>query len=187
MFTLTTKPACEVFAVRPVNKTSDRSIIRNIFRQEFYGDSPKLYPDEGLWEIYERIDTRDVFGAYLVCEGDTVLFLLEIHPPVQMDLAGEYLLQKEEIGIYCFFQSPGAAANLPALSACIDSLLNYPSIRRIITSLGYVTPNEPKAILLKKTGFERHPGSTDKLSIYQCNRESFLRATRAVESSLVTH
>jgi hypothetical protein len=187
MFTLTIKPACKLFSVRAVNKASDRSVVRNIFRREFYGDSSKQYPDDGLWEIYSQIDTRGVFGAYLVCNGDTVLFLLEIHPPVQMDLAGEYLLQKDEIGIYCFFQSAGEPANLPALRACIESLLGVTSISQIITAIGHTTPNEPKAILLKKAGFELRRGSTEQLSIYQCNRQSLLRQISAAGSSLATH
>jgi hypothetical protein len=175
MFTLAPNLAYKTFSVRPVDKTSDRIVVHNIFRQEFYGDSPKQYPDDGLWEIYERIDTRDIFGAYLVSEGDTVLFILEVHPPVQMDLSGEFLLQKGDIGIYCFFQSPGEAANLPALRACLDSLLISPLISRIITAFGHVTPDEPKAILLEKAGFEMLPVSTERLSIYQCTRESFSR------------
>ena len=180
MFTLTSNLAYKTLSVRPVDKTSDRSVVRHIFRQEFYGDNPRQYPDDGLWEIYERIDTRDIFGAYLVEEGDTVLFLLEIHPPVQMDLTGEFLLQKGDIGIYCFLQSPGSAANLPALRACLDSLLIGLHIGRVITAFGHATPDDPKAILLEKAGFERLPVSTERLSVYQCTRESFLRQAPSV-------
>jgi hypothetical protein len=38
MFTLTSNLAYKAFSVRPVDKTSDRSIVSDIFRQEFYSD-----------------------------------------------------------------------------------------------------------------------------------------------------
>ena len=39
MFTLTKHPANGTLSVRPVNKAMDRSIIREIFRREFYGNT----------------------------------------------------------------------------------------------------------------------------------------------------
>ena len=183
MLVLTPNPAYGAFSVRPLDAAVDKAVVRELFRQEFYGDSPKQYSDEGLWEIYERFDTHDVFGAYLVYENDTLLFLLEVHPSIQMDLVGEYLLKKDYIGIYCFVQSPAATANLPALRACMDSLLNYPGINRIITALGHAALNTTKAILLEKAGFQKLPVSTERLSIYQCTHSSIISGSSPVSPS----
>jgi hypothetical protein len=81
MFSLRTVSTYDAYTVRRVNKASDRFVIREIFRLEFHGDHFPAYPDDGLWEIYDRMDTHDAFGAYLVCRGEQVLFLPEIHPP----------------------------------------------------------------------------------------------------------
>jgi hypothetical protein len=176
MFVLAPNPAYKAFSVRPVDKTTDRLVIRNIFRQAFYGDNAREYTDDGLWEMYRNLDTRDIFGAYLVYEGDTALFLLEIHPPLQMDLTEKYLLKEGEIGIYCFILSPGETANLPAIRACIGSLLTRGTIERIITALSYAAPADPMVIFLEKAGFERLTDNGEPLTIYQCTRESFQRS-----------
>src|SRR5277367_71613 len=88
MFTLTVNPINGAFSVRPVCKSTDRPIIRELFCIEFYGDQPQPFFDDGLWEIYDSMQTttKEVFGAYLVYYREHPLFLLEIHPPVQMDL-----------------------------------------------------------------------------------------------------
>jgi hypothetical protein len=113
MFALTTK-LCHL-VVRPVNKATDRPIIREIFRREFYGDNRLFYPDEGLWEIYDRMETNDVFGPYLITRGEQVLFLLEVHPPIQMDLIGEHLSAPGTIG----FKLPAPTVRSTALSSAI--------------------------------------------------------------------
>ena len=124
------------------------------------------------------METEGIFGAYLVYNKEELLFLLEIYPAVQMDLAGELPLQRGDIGIYCFFPSFYPAAIEMALKACLDALLNIPGIRRIITAIGHAKSGEPKVILLKRTGFEPLPDSTERLSIYQCTRESLLTKHR---------
>jgi len=173
MFALTTDPAYASFVVRPVNKTTDRLVVREIFRREFYGDNCPVYPDDGLWEIYDRMETNGVFGAYLVCRGEQVLFLLEIHPPIQMDLTAEHFADPNAIGIYCFFYSPDETICLPAFQACIASLLDNPGITRILTSLNLATGSDPRAGLLEKSGFRRLRPPSNKLSIYRCTRDSF--------------
>jgi len=173
MFALITDPAYTSFVVRPVNKTTDRLIVREIFRREFYGDNSPVYPDESLWEIYDRMETNGVFGAYLVCHGEQVLFLLEIHPPIQMDLTGEHFADPNAIGIYCFFYSLEETIYLPAFQACIASLLDNPGIKSILTSLNGVTGSDPRAGLLEKSGFRRLRTPSNKPSIYRCTRDSF--------------
>src|SRR6202012_854070 len=108
MFTLSFNPSQRDFAVRPVCKDIDRTLIREIFRKEFYGSSLQTYPDEGLWEIYDsmELNEEDVFGAYVVSYKDHPLFLLEIHPAVQMDLSPQYLSEPHTVGIYYFLISP---------------------------------------------------------------------------------
>src|ERR1700742_2844305 len=86
------------FSIRPVNKKTDRPIIREIFRHEFFGNDPQYYPDDGLWEIYDHIETEGIFGAYLVFHEEEILFLLEIHPPYQMDVDTDYLFRPGTIG-----------------------------------------------------------------------------------------
>jgi hypothetical protein len=188
MFALTTDPAYASFVVRPVNKTTDRLIVREIFRWEFYGDNCPIYPDDGLWEIYDRMETNGVFGAYLVCLGEQILFLLEIHPPIQMDLTAEHFADPNAIGIYCFFYSPDETIYLPAFQACIASLLNNPGIKSILTSLSLATGSDPRAGLLEKSGFRRLRTSSNKPSIYCCTRESFgpekLLSTRILLATL---
>ncbi len=179
MFALTKHPAYGTFSARPVNKSTDRSVIREIFRREFYGNTKTHYPDEGLWEIYDRMDTNEAFGAYLVSQRNHILFLLEVHPPVQMDLRIEFLSQPGTIGIYCFYHSLQESVNLPAFCACINSLFSYPSIGRILTTLNHVASCDTRTTLLEKSGFSRLSESTERTSVYCCTRDSFLNATLA--------
>lgn len=176
MFTLTKHPASGTLSVRPVNKDRDRSVVREIFRREFYGNNKTQYPDEGLWEIYDRMDTNGAFGAYLVSHYNHILFLLEVHPAVQMDLRGEFLSQPGTIGIYCFYHSLEETVNLPAFRACISSLFNDPSIRNILTTLNHVSPGDPRSPLLEKSGFTRFSENTDRSAVYSCTRDSFRRS-----------
>jgi hypothetical protein len=173
MLVLTSNPAYQAFSIRPVNKGSDGTIIRRIFRTELYGDDSKAIPDESLLNIYDKMENQDIWGAYLVLRGDHVLFLLEVHPPLQMDLTEEYPLRDNDIGIYCFFDSFREPDNDLALRACLETLLNRPDMTAVITSIGHGRPDEPKAILLRKAGFVQRPESTDTLSIYECTREAF--------------
>ena len=173
MFALTKHPGHGTLSVRPVNKSTDRSIIREIFRREFYGNTRTQYPDEGLWEIYDRMDTNDAFGAYLVSEYNHILFLLEVHPAVQMDLRVEFLSQPGAIGIYCFYHSMQETINLPAFRTCISSLFNYPSISCILTTLNHVAAGDARTALLEKAGFSRLSENTDRSAVYCCTRESF--------------
>jgi hypothetical protein len=143
--------------------------VRELFRREFYGSYPQLYPDDGLWEIYDSMESYEAFGAYLVFYQDRLLFLLEVHPPVQMDLSAEYLSQPGTIGIYCFYASPDDHMNLPALRAVIDALLTYRSIRRIITRINFVTSGDQRVLLLEKAGFRRLAKTQDRSAIYYCN------------------
>jgi hypothetical protein len=173
MFALTNNSAYAAFSVRPVNKTTDRSVVREIFRREFYGDNRLSYPDDGLWEIYDRMEIAGPFGAYLVCRGEQVLFLLEIHPPIQMDLTPDYFTGPGAVGIYCFTLSRDETIYYPAFQACIASLLAAPSITRILTSLGQASGYDPKARLLEKSGFTRQAATAGRSTVYCCTRESF--------------
>jgi hypothetical protein len=173
MFELSTNPAYSAFSVRPVNKATDRPVVREIFRREFYGDNRLSYPDDGLWEIYDRMEIAGAFGAYLVCRGEQILFLLEIHPPIQMDLPADYFADPGAVGIYCFTWSRDETICLPAFQACIDSLLDKPAITRILTSLGQASGYDPKARLLEKSGFSRQPATSGRSAVYCCTRESF--------------
>lgn len=173
MFVLNSHPVYGTLTVRPLSKTTDRSVIREIFRKEFYGDSRLQYPDEELWQIYDRMETNEVYGAYLVSQLNHILFLLEIHPTWQMDLPAEYLSQPGTIGVYCFYHSTQELVNLPALRACIFSLLNYPGINRIVTLLSHVGPSDFRVSLLRNAGFGQLTEGTDRTTIYSCTRESF--------------
>jgi hypothetical protein len=173
MFALTTNSDYAAFSVRPVNKATDRPVIREIFRREFYGDNRLSYPDDGLWEIYDRMEIAGPFGAYLVCRGEQVLFLLEIHPPIQMDLTPDHFTGPGAIGIYCFTWSRDETICYPAFRACIASLFAEPAITRILTSLGQASGYDPKARLLEKTGFTRQPAGSGRSTVYCCTRESF--------------
>ena len=94
------------FVVRPVNKTTDRLIVREIFRREFYGDNSPVYPDDSLWEIYDRMETNGTSSAPIWSAAANRSFSsLEIHPPIQMDLTAEHFADPNAIGIYCFFYS----------------------------------------------------------------------------------
>ena len=173
MFALSKTPGHTAFSVRPVNKATDRPVVREIFRREFYGDNSLSYPDDGLWEIYDRMEIAGSFGAYLVCYGEQVLFLLEIHPPIQMDLTPDYFTDPGVIGIYCFPWSRDETIYFPAFRACIASLLAEPAIRRILTSLGQASEYDPKVRMLEKSGFTPLPATAGRSTVYCCTRESF--------------
>ena len=170
--------------MRPICKDTDRALVRELFRHEFYGNRPQFYPDDGLWEIYDSMETEDAFGAYLVFYHDRLLFLLEVHPPVQMDLAAEHLSQPGTIGIYCFYASHDEQLNLLALRACIGSLLGYRSIKRIVTRVNFVSPGDSRVMLLEKTGFRRLAKSSDKAAVYYCNPDTFPVLGRNTSSRL---
>ncbi|GGA91385.1 hypothetical protein GCM10011511_13410 [Puia dinghuensis] len=161
------------FSVRPICKETDRTIVRELFRQEFYGPLQLLYPDEGLWEIYDSMETDDAYGAYLVFYNDRLLLLLEVHPPVQMDLAADYMSKPGTIGIYCFYANRQDPMNLPAIRTCIDALLGYRSIKRIVTRVNFVGPQDPRVALLEQAGFRRLAKSPDKSAIYYCTQDTF--------------
>lgn len=176
MFTLTCHPLNGAFSVRPVCKATDRLVIRELFCKEFYGDLPQPFFDDGLWEIYDSMETtaKDPFGAYLVYYRDHLLFLLEIHSLVQMDLTETFLSPQRTIGIYCFYASPAESLNLPALRTCIGSLLDQPGIDRILTTLGHPAEEpEPRATLLKRAGFKQLPKSPGQVAVYTCTTDSF--------------
>jgi hypothetical protein len=180
MFALTKHSANGTLSVRPVDKGRDRSVVREIFRREFYGNTKTQYPDEGLWEIYDRMDTNGAFGAYLVSQRDHILFLLEVHPAVQMDLRMEFLSQPGTIGIYCFYHSLRENVNLPAFRACIGSLFNDPAIGNILTTMNHVAAGDPRTILLEKSGFTRLSEITDRSAVFSCTRDSFRRTGMVV-------
>jgi hypothetical protein len=186
MFALTTKLAQGHLTVRPVNKATDRPVIREIFRREFYGDNRLCYPDEGLWEIYDRMETNGVFGAYLVTRGEQVLFLLEVHPPIQMDLIAENLSAPGTIGIYCFGYCRDEAAVQDAFGTCIGSLFAYSAVTRILTSLSHVTAFDSRARLLECSGFRLLTTPTNKLSVYCCTRNGFMPHGPSVRSSALS-
>jgi|GEM_PF-1080086 hypothetical protein len=163
-------------SARPISKATDRPIVREIFRKEFYGPGAKQFPDEGLWEIYEAMETDDLFGAYLVFHKEDLLFLLEVHPPVQMDIA---LPDPGAIGLYCFFKSEDEPACLRALRSCIRSLFRSPRVSRIVTRVNFPKPSNPRQLILQRSGFVLAPGSTTKSAIYQCFRRTFLFAIEA--------
>lgn len=173
MLTITSSLKKSDLSLRPVCKDTDRAIVRELFCHEFYGSSPQLYSDDGLWEIYDSMETYDAFGAYLVFHHDRVLFLLEVHPPVQMDLAPEYCSRTGTIGIYCFFASSSDHMNLIALRAIIAALLDHRSIRRIVTRINFVTSGDPYVALLEKAGFRRLAKSPNTAAIYYCNSDTF--------------
>jgi hypothetical protein len=174
MLTLTAIPLNGAFSVRPVCKATDRTIIRELFRKEFYGDLPQTYPDEGLWEIYDSMEPSEdeVFGAYMVYYRDHLLFLMEIHPPVMMGLAPE-LSQPRTVGVYCFFNSLLDSMNPQALRACIGSLLDHPSVDRILTTLTYTIPADPRIHFLERSGFKRVLKSPDRAAVYSCTAKTF--------------
>ena len=173
MLSLTKHENNGTLSVRPVNKNTDRSVVREIFRREFYGNNKTQYPDDGLWEIYDRMDTSGPFGAYLVSECNHILFLLEVHPAVQMDLRREYLAAPGTIGIYCFYHSVQETLNLYAFRACVSSLFSDPSIGCILTTLNHIGAGDPRTILLEKAGFRRLSDNTDRNAVYSCTRETF--------------
>ena len=173
MFTLTANPLNRAFAVRPVCKATDRSIIRELFRQEFYGNLARIYSDQGLWEIYDNMEPTDTdsCGAYLVSFRDRLLFLLEIHPSFQLDLPSSQPAEPGSIGIYCFFASPDDPMNRPAFRTCITSLFDDPSIHQIFTSFTPVSRHDPRLTLLEKGGFQRLPTSNHSF-LYRCSMET---------------
>ncbi len=165
MFALTEQHSSKALPVRPVNKRSDHSIVHEIFRQEFGVDGD--FADFGLWKVYDKMDTAGIFGAYLVLDGEQVLFLLEIYQPSHMDLSADFTFGPADVGIYCFYLYPDATALQAALIACVDSLLDTPDVERIITAVGYPTPGESKVTLLENAGFRPLPISNDRLTIYE--------------------
>jgi hypothetical protein len=176
MFTFTVNPLNGAFSVRPVCKATDRLIIRELFCQEFYGDLPQPFFDDGLWEIYDSMKptSSDVFGAYLVCYRERPLFLLEIHSPIQMDLTEAVLSQPGTIGIYCFYISLMGSLNLAALRTCIGSLLDQPGIDRILTTIAHPDPvKDARTTLLERAGFQPLPESPGRVEVYICTMESF--------------
>jgi hypothetical protein len=187
MFTLTFNPLNGAFSVRPVCKATDRPLIRELFCKEFYGDLPQPFFDDGLWEIYDSMETtsKDVYGAYLVYHRDRLLFLLEIHSPVQMDLTETFLSLQGTVGIYCFYASPVESLNLPALRTCIGSLLDQPGIDRILTTLGNPA-DAPRTTLLERTGFRLLHNSPDTASVYCCTTDSFPLLSGGVGSLAAT-
>lgn len=186
MFALTTKLSQGNLAVRPVNKATDRPVIREIFRWEFYGHNRHFYPDEGLWEIYDRMETNDVFGAYLVTRGEQVLFLLEVHPPIQRDLIAEHLSAPGTIGIYCFGYCRDEAAVQDAFRTCIGSLFVCSAITRILTSLSHVTAFDFRGRLLEQSGFTPLTTPSNKLSVYRCTRDGFKPPAPTVRSTALS-
>ena len=98
------------------------------------------------------METNGVYGAYLVSQFNHILFLLEVHPAVQMDLRPEFLSQPGTIGIYCFYHSFQVTVNLPAFRACIASLFNDPSIRNILTTMNHLPVDDPRSLLLQSIG-----------------------------------
>lgn len=177
MFTLTLAfdPLNRDFAVRPVCKETDRPLVREIFRKEFYGSVLQSYPDEGLWEIYDNMEPNeeDVFGAYLVSYLDRPLFLLEVHPAVQMDVNPEYLSEPGTIGIYCFYTSAADPMNLPGFRACISSLLDHPGVDQIITTANQMDPGDPRIAILGNSGFTRILKYRTRSTVYHCTQISF--------------
>ncbi len=173
MLVLTATPNYGTFSLRPVDKTTDRPVIREIFRREFFGDDRPAYPDDQLWQIYDGFDTSGIFGAYLVSMHQHPLFLLEVHPPIQIDLPSEYMPDPGSIGIYCFFHCRQDFINLPALRTCISSLFNTPSVCRILTTLGCADPADPKVQLLEKAGFQPLPQLGEGPAVFCCTRETF--------------
>jgi hypothetical protein len=184
MFTLTANPLNGTFSVRPVCKATDRLFIRELFRAAFYGDQPQPFFDDGLWEIYDNMETTptDVFGAYLVYYHERPLFLLEIHAPVQMDVEETFLSPPGTIGIYCFYASPTESLNLPALRTCIGSLLDQPGIDRILTTITHPA-EDPRATLLEKAGCRPLPKSPSSPAVYTCTMESFPLLNKVQNSS----
>jgi hypothetical protein len=175
MFTLTFNPLNRDFSVRPVCKDTDRALVREIFRKEFYGSALQSYPDEGLWEIYDSMETNEeeVFGAYLVSYLDRPLFLIEIHPPVQMDLLSSHLAEPGTIGIYCFYTSANDPMNLPGFRTCISSLLDHPGIDQIITTTNHMRYEDPRIGILEHSGFTRLARNRNQPVVYRCTQLSY--------------
>jgi hypothetical protein len=184
MFTLQVPPLNGAFSVRPVCKATDRPVVRELFRKAFYGDTPQPFLDVGLWEIYDNMEAtaKDVYGAYLVYYHDRILFLLEIHAPIQMDLTTTFLSGPGTIGIYCFYTSPIDSLNLPALRTCIGSLLYQPGIDRILTTLGHPAEYHGST-LLQRAGFQLLPKSPKNTSDYCCTSGSLQRSQKVQNSS----
>lgn len=175
MFTLTYNPSNRDFAVRPICKETDRTLVREIFRKEFYGTAMQAYPDEGLWEIYDSMETNDqeVYGAYMVFYLDRPLFLLEIHPPIQMDLVSDFLSEPGTVGIYCFYVSGADPMNIPGFRTCISSLLDHPNVDQILTTINHMAKGDTRIGILEHSGFSRLPKNRDRSVIYRCTQLSF--------------
>ena len=187
MFVLTSNPFKGALSLRPVCKSTDRNLVRELFRREFYDDLPQVYSDQGLWEIYDSMDTSGVLGAYLVTWHEHPLLLLEVHPPLQMDLERRYLSRPGAFGIYCFYFSIDDPVNLPATHACIRALLDHPSVSRIVTTPGYGRSGDEKARILEGCGFRRLPGNPEKPVVFCCTPSSFLLHDKAAAASSTRH
>jgi hypothetical protein len=174
MFGILSDPFKGALSLRPVSRSSDRSLIRELFRKEFYGESPQTFSDEGLWAIYDTMETHGVFGAQLAFWRDQPLLLLEVHPLVQMDLDRRRFSGMGAIGAYVFYFIRQHQMNLPVTRACIGALLHDPDVSRIFTTLGYNELSGPKTALLEGTGFRRLTDSSDKPPVYCCTPGSFL-------------
>jgi hypothetical protein len=172
MFTLTSSPLNGAFTARPVCKATDKPVIRELFRKEFYGNMLHSYPDEGLWEIYDSMEPNedDLFGAYMVFYRDRFLFLLEIHHPMMMGLSPD-LSGPGTIGIYTFYANPADPMNITAFRACISRLLD--SVDRVLTLPIYTIPADPRVTILAKSGFLRLSKSHDPKAIFGCTAQSF--------------
>jgi hypothetical protein len=70
-----------------------------------------------------------------------------------MDLIARHLSAPGTIGIYCFGYCRDEAAVEDAFGICIGSLFTCTAITGILTSLSHVTPFDPRARLLERSGF----------------------------------
>jgi hypothetical protein len=174
MFVLTSNPLKGALSLRLVCKSTDRDLVRELFRREFYNDLPQAYSDEGLWEIYDNMDSNGAFGAYLISWYERPLLLLEVHPPIQMDLQRRYLSRYGTVGIYCFYFTSGDPLNLPATRACIGALLDHPAVGWIVTTLAHGQPGEEKILILEGSGFRRLSEKSGKPVVFCCTPASFL-------------
>jgi hypothetical protein len=174
MFVLTLNPFKGALSLRPVCKSTDRNLVRELFRREFYNDFPQAYSDQGLWEIYDSMERNGAYGAYLLTWHERPLFLLEVHPLIQMDLERCYLSLPGTVGIYSFYFTPEDPLNLPATRACIGALLDHPAVSRIVTTLAYGQPGDEKTLILEGSGFRRLSENSEKPVVFCCTPASFL-------------
>jgi hypothetical protein len=160
-------------SIRPVKKSTDRLIIREIFRQEFYGMPNVSFPDDGLWEIYDHMETDGLFGAYLVFHLDELLFLLEVHPVAQMDLRLSDKIGTDDVGVYFFCHSQEIKLLLPALRACLISIFEGGAMKNIFTSVTRADPQDLRVRLIEQSGFVlASDDKTTRGKVFSCNRKS---------------